>query len=374
MTNPLIVTAGSPNPTGGARLVDSAYNTVNDFKNIGGENFSGIALGMDLLTVGLDFLAVVANPLKELMMAGVGFLIEQVEPLREAIHAVTGNPYEITALARTWTQLAVELRQAADDYTAATGELTDWHGETAEGYLRVASDFQMSLRGAASWCEEVATGVAVTGVVVSTIKALVVELISDLVCRAIMVLVPAIASAAVTFGASLASGLSWFFAQMAMTCAKIMGAFAKLLKAAGRLAGRFGRMGQTMRNVGRKLESAGINLASKSRAMRTNAANRHADFATRTDAWKTGAHTKIGDFKSKWRDNYKWGNPKVAANQPAGDKSWYDPAVRWTGSYTATGVRGAASGTKDAFGSRQEGDAKEMDAGKDERPATGGKA
>ncbi|GLZ76790.1 hypothetical protein Afil01_15970 [Actinorhabdospora filicis] len=372
MTNPLIVTAGSPNPTGGARLADSAYNTVNDFKNIGGENFSGIALGMDLLTVGLDFLAVVANPLKELMMAGIGFLIEQVEPLREAIHAVTGNPYEITALAKTWTQLAVELRQAADDYTAATGQLKDWHGETAEGYLRVAADFQMSLKGAASWCEEVATGVAVTGAVVSTIKALVVELISDLVCRAIMVLVPAIASAAVTFGASLASGLSWFFAQMAITCARIGSAFAKLLKAAGRLAGRFGRMGQTMRTVGNKLESAGTNLASKSRAMRSNAANRHADFATKADAWKTGTHTKIGDLKKKWQDNYKWGNPKVAANAP--DKSWYDPAVRWTGSYPATGIRGAASGTKDAFGSRQEGTAHEMDAGKDERPATGGKA
>lgn len=352
MTNPLIVAPGGPNPTGGARLPDSVYNTVNDLGNIGGDDFNGIALGADLLTVGLDFLAVVANPLKELMMAGIGFLIEQVEPLREALQAVTGDPYAINALAKTWTGLAVELRRVADDYTASTSSLNGWRGEAAEAYGRVAEDYQLSLRGAAAWCDEVATGVVVTGVVVSTIKALVVELISDLVCRAIMVVVPAVASAAVTFGASLASAMSWFFAQMASTCAKIMAAFARLMKTAGRLASRFGGMGGAMRTAGHKMAGAGSALMSRSRAMYAEAAARHAGLTSSVNAWKSGSHAEIADFRRRWEHNFEWGNPRVAANGPS--PGWYDPAIRWTGGYPATGVRGAASGVKDAANAKKE--------------------
>lgn len=90
------------------------------------------------------------------------------------------------------------------------------------------------------------------GVVVATVRALVLELISDLIARHIMVLVPAVALAAVTFGASPRDrDLLADHADRDHGCARdAAGRTARLVP--GRLAGRTRGMGAGMRRGGRE--------------------------------------------------------------------------------------------------------------------------
>lgn len=370
MTNPMIVGERDPQPFAGVRVLSGGYNAYTDIKaGLDGEGWNPIALGIDGALIALDFLSVVANPLKGLMVSGIGWLLDHVEFLQETIHFFTGDPYEVTALAATWTQLSVELKQAADEYEQVTGGLTGWNGQAADGYLNVAAEFQVSLRGAAAWAEDVSMGIAMTGVVVATVKDLVVKLISDFVTQVIMVVVPAVASATVTFGASLASAMGWFWARLASVMASIGKQIAKLMKVCGKLAGRFGKMGGAMQNAGKKMEHAGKDLAVRSQNLKTGADFRRLDLKIRSEGWKQGGHNRVDAFKNGWQDKVSKGNPWVAkppAGQPPNHR--WDGAVRGAGNYPNSAGKGAMKGIRDGMNSQKENDATKLDPNKDESP------
>ncbi|GLZ76785.1 hypothetical protein Afil01_15920 [Actinorhabdospora filicis] len=370
MTNPMIVGERDPQPFAGVRVMSGGYNAYTDIKaGLDGEGWNGIALGIDGALIALDFLSVVANPLKGLMVSGIGWLLDHVEFLQETIHFFTGDPYEVTALAATWTQLSVELNQAADEYEQVTAGLTGWNGQAADGYMTVAGEFQVSLRGAAAWSQEVSRGIAMTGVVVATIKDLVVKLISDFVTQVIMVVVPAVASATVTFGASLASAMGWFWARLASVMASIGKQIAKLMKVCGKLAGRFGKMGGAIQKAGTKMGNASKDLAIRSKNLADNASLRQMDLKLRGEGWKQGGHNRVDAFKTGWQNKVSTGNPWVAKPAPGQppNHSW-DNLVRGAGNYPNSAGKGAMKGIRDGMASQKEGDPTKLDPNKDESP------
>lgn len=129
----LIAENSGPSSTAGLRLGDSATalgtQTWGDFQE--GE-FDVIATSINTALVGLDMLAFVANPLKEFVMAGIGFAIEHISFLREPIEWVTGDPNAVTALAQTWSNIAGELQAAAQEIGDSAAAFTDWEGVAAD--------------------------------------------------------------------------------------------------------------------------------------------------------------------------------------------------------------------------------------------------
>lgn len=368
MTNPMIVDERAPSPTSGVRVASGGYSAYTDIKaGLDGEGWNGIALGIDGALIALDFMSVVANPLKALVVSGVGWLLDHFEPLQEVLHFFTGDPYEVTALASTWTQLSVELNKAADDYAQVAGSLTGWQGQAADGYLDVAADFQATLRGGAAFAQDVSEGIAMTGVVVATIKDLVIKLISDFVTRVIMVVVPAVASASVTFGASLVSAMGWVWAQLATVCASVGKRIAQLLRVSGALAKRFTKLGGAMQGAAFRLQHAGTGLAMRSANLRNGANLSQIGMKMKGDGILAAGKSRVDTFKNNFQDKLGNGNPWVA-KPPKGQapNHRWDGVVRGAGNYPTSAAKGAMKGTRDGMNSQKEHDATQLDPNKDD--------
>ena len=58
----------------------------------------------------LDALALITDPLGQLVSWGVGWLIEHVRPLSDALDALAGDPDQIAAYAQTWRSVAATSR------------------------------------------------------------------------------------------------------------------------------------------------------------------------------------------------------------------------------------------------------------------------
>ena len=163
--NGLVAEASGPTATAGGRIFDSVNSVSGDLGNVGTGEFDAISLTVNGVVAGLDVLAFAANPFKELMMAGVGFIIEHVDFLREPLDWLAGDPAEITALSQTWTNIAGQLAEASEAFATELEGLTGWDDEVSEAYRETAAAYQASLAKAAEWSQETSRGVAVAGVV-----------------------------------------------------------------------------------------------------------------------------------------------------------------------------------------------------------------
>src|SRR5690606_18695367 len=135
--NALYVENSGPSVVGGGRIVESLYNVGNDINAIKEGDFSPASVAIDGVVAGLDVLAFALNPFKELIMAGVGFLIEHCSFLREPLEWFTGDPNAISALTQTWSNIAGSLQGAGATVSDLMSEVESWRGEAADAYRSV---------------------------------------------------------------------------------------------------------------------------------------------------------------------------------------------------------------------------------------------
>src|SRR5690606_15549489 len=91
------------------------------------------------------------------------------------------------------------------------------------------------INDAASAARATSNGIAGAGIVVATVRAIVIEIICDFVGKAIMKLLAALASAAISFGMSVAPALTSVIIDAFAAFAKITGKLAQLMQKIGQV-------------------------------------------------------------------------------------------------------------------------------------------
>jgi hypothetical protein len=155
---------------------------------------------------GLDTLGAVVSPLDSLLAGGVGWLIEHVWFLHEPLDALAGDPTQITAQARTWHNVGVELGAVAQDHRGAAAALGGWEGPAGEAYRGAVDRFSGALERAGRDATELADLILTTGAQVGTVRALVRDWIAEWVGEALQYAVVVGVAALVSAGGALGVG------------------------------------------------------------------------------------------------------------------------------------------------------------------------
>jgi uncharacterized protein YukE len=245
----------------GAGLADSFEGLVGTLKGEPNESIDKFALAMDGVSVGLDLLSMGLNPLGELVKAGVGWLMENLDFIREPLELLTGDPELVQQAAQTWNNIATELEAVAGDYEGALSATSGWDGDAAIAYRRVALQYTQSLRDVAAEAKDSAQWITTGGMVVATARALIFDIIasfiSDVITRALL----ALASSWFTLGGSVAAFTASIFADAVKVMAKIQKKLGKLLSAIQKFVKRFegssDRAREAARALGRKASDLG---------------------------------------------------------------------------------------------------------------------
>ncbi|AIG78328.1 Hypothetical protein AJAP_27410 [Amycolatopsis japonica] len=245
----------------GSGLGDSIEGLVGTLNPKPDEDIDAFALAMDGVSVGLDALSMVLNPLGELVKAGVGWLMENLDFIREPLEILTGDPDLVQRAAQTWNNIAIELEAVAGDYEGSLSTTSGWDGDAAIAYRRVALQYTQSLRDVAAEAKESARWITTGGMVVATARALIFDIIatfiSDVITRALL----ALASSWFTLGGSVAAFTASVFADAVTVMAKIQKKLGKLLSAIQKFVKRFegssDRAREAARALGRKSSELG---------------------------------------------------------------------------------------------------------------------
>lgn len=251
--NDLIVNADTSSPgwsdMSGARVVAGAQGLF--------ESSNGLEYALNGTVATLDLLAFAANPLKEFVMAGVGFLIEHVSFLNEPIEWVAGDPDSINATKDTWRNIAQTLDQAGEDLKTEIENLSEWEGDAATAYKALLADFGDAIKAGGIAADVMGGYMMVMGVWTAVTRGLLLELICDFVSRAIMYAVAALASSWFTLGGSFAAMVGGIIADAMAVMTKISGHIAKLGQAMQQLSTRFTKLNELVGWIGKLLDKQG---------------------------------------------------------------------------------------------------------------------
>ncbi|WP_405094629.1 hypothetical protein [Micromonospora sp. NBC_01412] len=175
---------------------------------------------------GLDTLAVVVDPLGQLVSWGVAWLIEHLKPLSDALDWLAGDPDQLTAYAATWSNVAAALRSSAVDLDAAVAtELAGWWGEAGTAYRAHAGRHREALSTMGAGAEAMAIITTGTGLVVALVR----ELVRDLIADFVSVLAVRLWEWLAITGGTLGVGTPWVVAQVSTLAARWAAKIARLL-------------------------------------------------------------------------------------------------------------------------------------------------
>jgi hypothetical protein len=176
------------------------------------------------ISLGLDGLAAISDPVSTLLQYGVAWIIEHVKPLSEALNWLAGDPAQINANAETWTRIATELLTRSEDLTRDVKlDLAEWTGESATAYRDSSTRQQHALAGLAKASEAMSLITMGAGALISTVRLIVRDLIAACVARLIVY--------AAEEAASIGFATPLVVEQVATTVASWAAKIAKYLKA-----------------------------------------------------------------------------------------------------------------------------------------------
>ncbi|MCY1138170.1 hypothetical protein OWR29_09190 [Actinoplanes sp. Pm04-4] len=200
------------------------------------------------IAAGLDALAFVTDPLGQLVSWGVGWLIEHVKPLSDALDALAGDPDQINAYARTWSNVAGAVTAAGTTlHDGAVRQISSWTGVASRSYRHVAGEHEAALQALAKATTALGQITAGAGMLVATVRMMVRDLIADFVSVLAVRLWEWLAEAGVTLGL----GTPWVIAQVTTLAGKWVARIAKLLDG---LIGSLRRLTPMMRGLEKIIE------------------------------------------------------------------------------------------------------------------------
>ncbi|PPK63298.1 hypothetical protein V5P93_002268 [Actinokineospora auranticolor] len=172
----------------GAGLADSIEGLVDAIKSEGwvDDVLAGVGLGVEVAASVLD-------PISALLANGLGWAMEYFEPLREMLDELTGKPDVVRAHAATWTNMANEMAEAAEQLGAfLTDDIPDWSGPAADSYRALMVNNVDAAAGLGAIAAGMAAATEGAGGLVEMTREIVRDLIADLVARVIVWAVEAI--------------------------------------------------------------------------------------------------------------------------------------------------------------------------------------
>ncbi|MEU4252321.1 hypothetical protein AB0F15_33460 [Amycolatopsis sp. NPDC026612] len=271
--NPLVATAESPGgfwsgmgdgskgeldnvnaQTGGAGIFSDAASTLTDARNGDWGN-----LAMDVGTDALDLLGAAMDPLGTLASAGVGWLIEHISFLKDGLDKLAGKPEAVTAKAVTWTNIAKQLTETAEQYEQQAKKVQQSFSDcgSAEAYQRTAESYVGVLRGAASHAEGASTAMNIGAALVGTERGLIRDLISSFVGELIVKALAALAASWCTFGGTIAAFIADTVIEGGVLAEKISTRIAKIVEKLEGLAKGAGKSKAALESAADALKKVG---------------------------------------------------------------------------------------------------------------------
>lgn len=278
-----------PEATAGAGIFDTLNETRVDVEAAAnGLNNPG-DLAVDGLSLGLDALGFVANPLSGLLSAGIGWLIEHLDFLKEPLDALAGDPSAVTRVAITWgEEVKSEVVEVAESFREAVRrETVSWQGDAADAYRKLADGVAAQLESLESAARSVSAAIQNSGVLVATVRGIIRDLIADVVAELVIAAASALATSWATFGGSIAAFTGYAVARGAATAGKIASKISKLMTKLAEILNKFSHLRGAVQALGRtarKFDDIAQNLG--------RAAGRHGEAArtvmNRADQIKRG--------------------------------------------------------------------------------------
>jgi uncharacterized protein YukE len=249
--------------TTGAGIFDSYHGLVSSIQDDSqSEGEKVLDVSINAAGAIADTVAFAADPLAGLLTAGVGWLLEHVSFLREPLDMLLGNPDEIQANVDRLKTYAANVKETADAHKQDMTNFQDWTGQAADAFHDNMDRLGGELASLGLTVEGTATVVAVSGVLVTTLRGIVRDLIASLIAELIEGALIAAASAVFTFGASIAGFIGYAVGRAAALGAKIAGKISKLIAGMARQGSRLAKLGEAMgelaKNLGRFAMIAGI--------------------------------------------------------------------------------------------------------------------
>jgi uncharacterized protein YukE len=246
--NALIMTEEGARAFDGAGVLSDVANLI-DVQGPWESTVDGVGLALDVL-------GLVANPLDAVLAAGLNWLIEHISFLKEPVDFLLGDPHAVTALAGTWQNVANHLHQTATDFTNEAKTVSSfWTGEAALSYLKSAETYVQGLQGASALAEHIGQGVTAAGILVSTVRGLILDAIVSKIVQWIPEALSAVASAVPSLGSSLASCAAWIGIDASVLAIKITTRLEKLAATLARFSKKLDEVAKALHAISKRIDS-----------------------------------------------------------------------------------------------------------------------
>ncbi|GAA4995692.1 hypothetical protein GCM10025792_52560 [Pseudonocardia tropica] len=183
------------------------FSSIEDLGKAAGDQ-DGAGIGVAATVAGLDTLSLIADPLKELGTAGVGWAIEHFAFLSEPLDWLCGDARQIEARAKDWQQISRELATLLPEIETVLAAPDAWTGTAGGAFHEVAATEVDAARRLSEAAHGVADVVLTSASVVGTERAIVRDLIADFVMWLVPQLLAWAAGAAVTAGVAAPVGIA----------------------------------------------------------------------------------------------------------------------------------------------------------------------
>lgn len=172
------------------------------------------------------------HPMQSFWDNGLGFLVEWcMFPFRPLFEQVTGDPEQMRTTGAGWQKMAEFVNQLADaDATEQEGLLKHWDGEAASAQDTQKKEFQDGLRALADCCLQLKEHLNQVADFFEGLWDILVDIVREFVEGLIITWLAALATSAISFGASVAAAWATSAARISVTLSRILMQISKALR------------------------------------------------------------------------------------------------------------------------------------------------
>ena len=171
------------------------------------------------------------DPLGALFGALVDILVPLIQPLEDLIHQVSGDPNGMRAAAEKWGAVSEADNQLSQALAETLTPLADWTGSDGDAARARIDDMAAGLFGLAKQCSNAQKILAAAQLLAEAIKEAIKWLLAKLIEFLVIKVVPQLAAASVTFGATAGTALVTASVEAARTTTKAVGFTQKIIGA-----------------------------------------------------------------------------------------------------------------------------------------------
>lgn len=208
--------------------------------------------------IALDIVGLGGDPLGAISSAGVGWVLGAVSFLREPFDVLLGSPEAITSSARAWDGAAAQISSTAQEYRAASTEETKtWAGSSGDGYRGASARQSEGLGGLAEASRGLSRAMSGAGQALAKARKVVLDLINDAVRKIIEICIEALSMSWLTFGSSVALGITRSVTQAVQTAQKLLSQIKDLVSALKKIIEAVRSVVKTVKEVKSLIEQIG---------------------------------------------------------------------------------------------------------------------